>query len=199
MSLKKRLGRAVQGRARRKLMLFPLMDMFFILLLYFIVTAGMHPDLRSEKGTIHTTPVEKVGNSQIFIQVINADSLRWLDNTSFTGAWKSNFRNSNIITNTFDALKAKLQKYYEELGNCAGTSILVTIRCPGYMDYMFINTLEKRLQSLFEDILRGNDESGIANKEIKRELAFNLIEGIDKDIMLKNVTRHKSDSVEIVW
>jgi hypothetical protein len=199
MSLKKRLGRTVRGPARRKLMLFPLMDMFFILLLYFIVTAGMRPDLLSEEGIMYPTPVKLIGNSQIFIQIKNTDSLLWLDNTCFLSGWRTDFIGSNVIENSPTQLMDRFRQYYEELGKCAGSNILVTIRCPGNMDFKFIHILEKNLQNLFDIMIRNEGELDNDNQNPKRNLDFNLIEGMFQDISLQSVTRHESDSVEIKW
>ena len=168
-------------------MLYPLMDMFFILLLFFLVTSGTAPRQARSPGFTCITPVEQVGQAQILLQLIDANTLLWLDNTNFNGSVQEAFSSEYYITINPNSLEQRLDRFKNDIGQCVGEQILTVIRCPAEMDYGDIINIEQGLEEAFKSRMPAFKPQ------------FALLEGSVTEIIEANVITHRSDSVEIRW
>ncbi len=181
------MGLRRHRRSRRKLMLFPLMDMFFILLLFFLVTSGFSPDPPEERGTFSGTPNPAMGEAQILLQVVSPDSSIWLDNTSFSGSWNTpNLLSINGVHHDLESLTRRLQRFQRMVGNCAGRTILTAVRCPDNLVYGDIDRLQSNLGAAFAKTMPGY------------ELTFGLVPGTADQILIDSIDGG-GDRVEIRW
>ncbi len=175
-------------RPKRKLMLFPLMDMFFILLLFFLVTSGIthHPPAEAQ-GFLVRTPKPTVGEAQILLQVVSADSLVWLDNTSFRSDWKDGLIARNKLVIEQGAIANRLGRFRDAIGMCAGRDILTVIRCPMDADYGVVVQLEQMISAAFSEEMPD------------REAHYSIVEGSVDEIAVNDIKDHAPDRVEITW
>lgn len=174
-------------RSRRKLMLFPLMDMFFILLLFFLVTSGFSPDPPEERGTFISTPNPALGEAQILLQVVSPDSSIWLDNTAFSGSWeKGTLLTRNGVHHDIESLTRRFERFRRMVGMCAGRTILTAVRCPDNLVYGDIDRLQSNLEAAFAKTIPGY------------ELTFGLVPGTADQILIDSIAGG-GDRVEIRW
>lgn len=187
---------------RRKLMLFPLMDMFFILLLYFLVTASMEPEEETEPGVFYSIPKQGIGGAQILIQMIDQNSILWLDNTCFSPGWSANFDQHNSTSMSTSDLREKLENYLQVLECCAGKEILAVIRCPQNLVYGDVQRLEQNLQAAWESLtepVQGHLPVSDSTIIPQRKITYSLVQGEATDIVLENIETLNNDSVRIEW
>jgi len=107
---------ATEPRWRRSLVLFPLMDMFFILLMFYLALALEGTPQQSRIR--YLTPNDALGRAQILIQAITPDSVVWIDIIEYDTCLVSELEN-------------KVDNYKNVLGPCIGEDIYLVIRCPG--------------------------------------------------------------------
>ena len=132
--------------------MFPLMDMFFILLLFYLALARIEPPTTPEEVSLYATPNDDVGEAQIFIQIINRDSVLWLDYGSFSG-WDGG---SGFITDNIWAvsdLQVRFTAFKESLGQCIGKTIDVVVRCPDDIAFGDILRFQEDLTGIFSAII----------------------------------------------
>lgn len=173
--------------ARRKLMLFPLMDMFFILLLYFLVTSGI-TRTRGVKELPTAVPVEGTGEAQIVLQVVVADSVLWLDNTSFHEQnWQGDNPASYVIPVSKVAFEQKLGRIYDTYGHCLNQDMLAVILCPNNLMYGDIVALQDSLSAAFKVVMRDFT------------LEYSLLEGEFKSVSDWTVKKQSDDEVDLTW
>lgn len=183
-------------------MLFPLMDMFFILLLFFLVTSGFKPREPAEPGHLNAIPKVGTGKAQILLQMIDKDNLIWLDNTCFGAGWKGKFPEGFATTLTSENLLEKLDNYIESFGICAGNKILVVIRAPDSLNWGDINKLELSMESTLDSLI-GLKTQGInspwATVMSGKKLEFSLVEGPADSLLARNINPQVHNKVEIKW
>ncbi len=173
--------------ARRKLMLFPLMDMFFILLLYFLVTTGISRT-SGVKEMPTAVPVEGTGEAQILLQVVDANSVLWLDNTSFHEQnWQGDNPASYVIPVSKVAFEQKLRRIYRTYGKCLRHDVLAVIRCPNNLMYADILALQDSLSAAFEAVMRDFT------------LEYSLLEGEFNSATQWEVQKQNDDEVDLTW
>ncbi len=139
---------------KRKLMLFPMMDMFFILLLFFLVNIGIK-DKGGEKAYYATVPTESMGEAQVLLQMVGVDSVLWLDNTTFHQDWQQGFPRSHIVPVSQPVFREKLSRFYDTYGKCLRKDVLTVIRCPGDLNYGDVEALQDSLSAVFKDVMQG--------------------------------------------
>lgn len=141
--------------AKRKLMLFPLMDMFFILLLFFLVNIGAQED-GGEKAYSSTVPTRGIGEAQILLQMISPSQVLWLDNTVFhDGNWSTGFPSSYVISVATSTFRSKLVNFRETYGRCIRQNVLTVIRAPNDLDYGDVEALQDTLAAAFRESMPG--------------------------------------------
>lgn len=175
-----------QRKPRRKLMLFPLMDMFFILLIFFLVTSGFSPVPPEQRGTFNNVPRMAVGEAQILIQVINEREVLWLDNTSFSGEWADNLLIANRVPIDIETMRGRLLQWYESVGMCVGDEVLVVVRSPHDLPFRSVVFLQESLSNLFESSLTRFD------------VVFSLLPGSVDDIRVEGIQADQREA-RILW
>lgn len=143
------------GRTRR-LSLFPLMDMFFILLLFYLAVTLKGYQHMQEKASLYSTPNDEFGRAQILIQVIDRNSVLWLDNSSFT----ENNGGAGIISENMwrvSDLSDRMAIFEETLGPCIGREIYIVIRCPDSIEFGDVVELQNQLSQLSEEVMQDRD------------------------------------------
>jgi len=176
---------------RRKLMLFPLMDMFFILLLFFLVTSGLKPNKIVKKGNLHAAPAARIAEAQILIQMTLDGKMLWLDNTVFRSGWRAEFPARFIAEISEDAVTGRLRNFLEIYRGCSGDEVLAVIRCPGSLDYSDLRRLERTLKTAADSLSRVipwyccSPDEAIPHP---RKIEFSIVEGSLDDIATSNIS-----------
>jgi len=165
-------------------MLFPLMDMFFILLLFFIVNVGVTPQ-KGEKVYWSAVPNEGQGEAQILLQMIDAERVLWLDNTSFHSGGQSGFPWSHVIAVSSPVFREKLKRFHETYGQCIRKDVLTVIRCPDSLNYGEVEAMQDSLSAAFEQEMSGFT------------LKLSLLEAGPLDSI--KADRKGDNEVDIVW
>jgi biopolymer transport protein ExbD len=131
-------------------MLFPLMDMFFILLLFFLVTAGFSPKPPADKSVYSAVPRPDVGEAQFLLQMTSPTKIVWLDNLTFKGSWTNDFPAAQTIGSSELELEERLNRFVREYGDCLRDNVNAVIRCPDSLTYGDIATVQENLKLAFE-------------------------------------------------
>ena len=136
-------------RPHRTLMLFPFMDMFFILLLFFFATAAVNDEPQpSAAGGMEGKQVESVpyiaplsneGEANVLIQMQSDATLTWLDCKSTTSL-------------RLDQLARHMKRYSDEVVRCGAKEIRIAIRCPYEIPYEQILDVRKLLDTTVSKI-----------------------------------------------
>ncbi len=138
---------------KRKLMLFPLMDMFFILLLFFLINIGVKSE-KGEKAYTNAVPNEGLGKAQILLQMVGTDRVLWLDNTTFLDALRPGFPQSYVISSSRQLFSDKFQNFHNQFQGCLRNDVLTVIRCPDDLDYGAVEQLQDSLSVAFRDVMK---------------------------------------------
>ena len=173
---------------RRKLMLFPLMDMFFILLLFFLVTAGFSPKPPADKSVYSAVPRPDIGEAQFLLQMTSPSKVVWLDNLSFRGSWASDFPQAQTVGASKLELEERLNRFVDEYGDCLRDDVVAVIRCPDSLTYGDVASLQENLKLAFEKSLKNHN------------LKMSIVGCVDFDISVDSVaTVDGGKKVQLRW
>lgn len=165
-------------------MLFALMDMFFILLLFYMAIIHVSEAQLTLQEFPYATPVVDKGRAQVLIQMVNADSLVWLDCSSFiVSTWQHNFPQSFGLR--LADLPDRVDRFANTLGLCIARDIYVVIRCPNSLEYDCIREVRRSLSIA----------TGMFMKEYKFQIA--LLPGSIDDLRAGNVNENDTSGVFI--
>lgn len=161
-------------QARRRLMLYPLMDMFFILLLFFLVTAAnKEPEKATEEVLYrYSLPKQDVGESQLLIQLIDGNQLKWLDYTFIEEISSQN----EVETLPIHQLGSRFSEFAGRIRDGGGGEIHIVVRCPRELAFQDVQQVKQTLTNVTDDL------AGI-------ELKFSLLEGSAGDVSLDKIQR----------
>jgi len=179
-------------RRQRKWMLFPLMDLFFIILLFFLVvsTGGIQKEEKELLGKNALIPVSGIGKVQVVLQMIDANNVLWLDNSSFNiSGWSSNFEafiEQNTMETSIDAIKSKLTIMREE-SNCMSDRIVAVLRTPPDLTFEEVYRFQHNLDTSMIMTLK------------EHELQVCPLEGVIDDIRPDRITVGDESRVRISW
>lgn len=140
---------------KRKPQLHSLIDMTFILLLFFLVTSMIAQLAETEQKLAIPTPENKPGRAQILIQFIDQNQLLFLDESAgsiveyvenFYGFRSEEFRKGEIIRmllsdKRFMKSKSELLRHLIALKSTVrerGESYFILIRCPDELPYYHV-------------------------------------------------------------
>jgi len=139
------------NKHKQQMELVSLIDMIFILLVFFLVTSFVIRMPLQERKLYLPTPQNKLGRAQILIQFVDEDQCFWLDETASDVVTKieenfgylSNERlrdkilaqltSEHIIP--YSELIVKLQDLKEEANNNPSRKYFILIRCPYEMEF----------------------------------------------------------------
>jgi hypothetical protein len=122
------------GRRRRKLFLFPLMDMFFILLLFYLSVVVIGKEASDIQQSKYPTPLPDLGRTQVFIQMIDGQHFVWLDNTTIEqhrSIRRAVERNRGDLAD----LGSMMGRFVASMAECPTTEVNVVVRCPDVVSF----------------------------------------------------------------
>lgn len=139
---------------RENVELVSLIDMIFILLVFFLVTSFAIKMPLQERSLMVPTPENKPGRAQIFIQIIDETKLVWFDETANRDveAWDRELfyllpdqKNREIIKrliqkNSMETgdFQLKLNHFIETARLNRNRTYFIVIRCPGHVPYVMV-------------------------------------------------------------
>lgn len=173
MSFKNQFG------TKESIELVSLIDMIFILLIFFLVSSYVIQTPSQEKGIFLPSPKNEPGEAQILIQIIDSNNVFWLDESSYqtihnlrivnglsTAAIIRHLRN----TNTYSLLQfnRKISYFKKSVQQNPDKKYFILIRCPNNLPYYLVMNIisDLAVQSnieygcvggTFQDILNCNN------------------------------------------
>lgn len=169
----------------RKIQMISLIDLIFILLLFFIITSVMVNLTRGESKLYIPTPKNEPGEAQILIQIIDENRYLWLDHTAIDTLYEYSEALPNPkdvrakidllvekMTLDQDALFARLEELLESSNSATKKDYFVLIRCPNALPYHYAISIVERLADnpYFEyGCLAGSLDDMRASKTLKIE------------------------------
>ena len=123
------------------------------------------------------TPDAGWGQAHILVQILNGDSVLWLDSRGMP-------RRRPI-----DRLDGDIAAFCQAAARCQGSLINVAIRCPGRLSYAAVETVMDKINSGVE---RSNSAGG--NRRLVANLS--IVPGETDDRLLARVT-HKADTLDV--
>ncbi|MFQ5864173.1 MAG: biopolymer transporter ExbD [bacterium] len=144
-------------RDHRKIQMLSLIDLIFILLLFFIITSVMIKLTRGETKLFVPTPKNEPGEAQILIQIMDEDDYFWLDHTAVDTLNRYSYQLFNpddpkakmdlLLTKmklNSDLLNSRLEDLKKILSKDRNKEYFVLIRCPENKPYYYaINIIEQ--------------------------------------------------------
>ena len=158
---------------KRRLVLHPLMDMFFILMLFFLIIASVrnpNPNIGEGKPYRCVIP-EQTGKATLLLQLYK-DSVIWMD---------YRFMDKGADTISFLQIRPGFQRFADTVREVGGGEINIAIRCPAELAYENIDNIKHLLTSITDKI------NGI-------NITFALLGGSADDIDFQNINGQR-DSV----
>jgi biopolymer transport protein ExbD len=142
----------------RRVPLVSLIDLIFILLIFFVVTSIMTPLNKEEARLYLPTPKNEPGEAQILIQILDGDRYLWMDHTAIDtlNRYSYLFKNSDAPANKVDLLLSKmtlnaeglferLAKLKEALAMLERKEYFILIRCPEQFPYFYATNIMEKL------------------------------------------------------
>lgn len=166
----------------RRLTLVSLIDLIFILLLFFIITSVMIKLTKGESKLYIPTPKNEPGEAQILIQIIDEDEYLWLDHRAIDTLRRNDDRHKTprekiaLLVDEMKVDKAGLYERLENLLSSTKTSLsreyFVLIRCPNFLPYFYAtNIIEKLVDNPYFEYgcVAGTIEEILSSKNIHLE------------------------------
>lgn len=142
----------------RRIQLISLIDLIFILLIFFIITSIMIKLTQGEAKLYIPTPKNEPGEAQILIQILAEDSFLWIDHTAIDTLNRHSYRLSdplspemkvNLLLDKMTFDNSGLEKKVEELKRLAhdrpDKDYFVMIRCPDEQPYFYATNIIEKL------------------------------------------------------
>ena len=142
---------------QRQIQMVSLIDLIFILLIFFIITSILIKMSSGESKLYIPTPKNELGEAQIFIQMLDEHRSLWIDHTAIDTlnlytykleAPINNEKKVNVLLDKMTLNKAALNDRIAELKQDSrkqpNKDYFVIIRCPEYLPYyLAMNIFEK--------------------------------------------------------
>lgn len=165
---------------KRRLMLHPLMDVFFILMLFFLITAAS----RQQNGqgldipVRYAVPVPDFGRTNLFLQIADKGNINEPDSVYWIDFYYAGGTGDIPDTNKFsvDEITSKFRTFAWDLRNDGRSEINVVIRCPIDLPYA---TAEKIKNVLF----------GVSCNIAGAKVDYALLAGSIEDIEVVDVNK----------
>jgi biopolymer transport protein ExbD len=159
-------------RSKKQVELVSFIDMIFILLIFFLLTNFSLGTSYEERRLFLPTPKNELGRSQIVLQVIEPNSMLWLDETAssivadiednlgYLSTQKLNdvILNTLIEKNTFSVLRVnqKISLIVQRADQNPQVSFFVLIRMPDEAPYyLLVDIISKLTAAQFQNIKYG--------------------------------------------
>lgn len=150
-----------QKAGRRKIELISLIDVVFLLLLFFLITSFVIQLSKQEQKLDIPTPENRRGRTQILIQLLKGKNFFWIDENSAAVVQKIREENSYLPANLLNAkilnkllstnifsetdFRAKLQELIRKTDEDPRAKYFVLIRCPNEIPYFRVVNIIKAL------------------------------------------------------
>lgn len=134
----------------RRVQMVSLIDLIFILLLFFIVTSVLVRLTQGEARLYIPSPKNEPGEAQILIQILDSDKFLWIDYTAIDTLYRyrGRFRNQNDpkakvglllqkMTLNTNGLFERLEKLKAESRKKRTNEYFLLIRCPDALPYSY--------------------------------------------------------------
>ncbi len=131
-----------------------LIDLIFILLLFFLTTSIMIRYTKGESKLFIPTPKNEPGDAQILIQIIDEEQFLWIDYTAIDTLNKYGYlladpNDSKIqidllsskMTINSEMLNQRLEKLLQSSSRLRKREYFVLIRCPNHLPYYYATNI----------------------------------------------------------
>ncbi len=145
----------------RKLQMVSLIDLIFILLIFFIITSVMIKMSRGEAQLYIPTPKNEPGEAQVLIQILDEEEFLWVDHTAIDTLNLYTYKRRTALNiqgkvdlllqkMTLDSagLRARLDALMAESAADPNKDYFVLIRCPDRLPYYRATALIEELVDL---------------------------------------------------
>lgn len=187
---------------RKKPQMLSLIDMAFILLLFFLVTSMVAQMTREEQKLAVPTPENKPGRAQILVQFVDENGFLFLDKsaTAIVGQVQNNFgyksqqwQQQRIVSRLMDdryftktQLLARLKELKMNAANHPEENYFVLIRCPDEIAYYHVIEIIQAVSGLsninygcvggsIEDIQNADDIALVTERDSHGNKRANLV------------------------
>ena len=146
------------SQERRSVPLTSLIDLIFILLIFFIISSIMMKLTKGESKLYIPTPINEPGEAQVLIQILDQDNYLWLDHSAIDTLlfYRNQLPNQKDSRGKVDLLLDKMtinsEMLYDRLANLAESSnfqrnreYFIMIRCPDHLPYYYATDIIERL------------------------------------------------------
>lgn len=157
---------------KERLELVSLIDMIFILLVFFLVTSFVIRMPLQERSLHVPTPENTVGRAQIVVQFVDEENVFWLDEqaSNIVSEVENNYgylperqlKNRIISALTeqnvfpYDEFEQKLEAWKNRVSQDPFSRYFVMIRCPNYIPYFrVVDVITKLTDTPFQNIKYG--------------------------------------------
>ncbi len=142
----------------RRIQLVSLIDLIFILLIFFIMTSVLIKVTRSEAKLYIPTPKNEPGEAQVLIQILDKDSYLWIDHTAIDTLYRyrselSDTRDGQVKVELLLSkmvvdgarLNDRLQGLESASGERLNREYFVLIRCPDELPFYYATEIIEKL------------------------------------------------------
>ncbi len=162
----------ISDRNKEKIELVSLIDMIFILLVFFLVTSFVIKLNLQERSLYVPTPKNVLGRAQLLIQFVDENRIFWLDEEASTVVESieenygylndaslrdrilSNLTSNNIIS--LNQMDSKINHLISAANQDPFTNYFILIRCPNELPYFHvIDVIEKLSSTKYRNIKYG--------------------------------------------
>jgi len=165
----------------RRIQLVSLIDLIFILLIFFIITSILIKVTRGEARLYVPLPKNEAGEAQLLIQILGPDSFLWLDHTAIDTLYtygrrlklrpspesKINLLLARMVVDS-RGLNDRIERLALEAGRQRQKTYFAVIRCPEEQPYYYATDIIQKLAPVpnveygcvagsIEDLKRGSN------------------------------------------
>jgi biopolymer transport protein ExbD len=162
----------ILNRQRERIELVSLVDMIFILLVFFLVTSFVVKMNLRERSLYLPTPKNDLGRAQLLIQFVDENRIFWLDDEASTivASAEENYGYlsdeglrdrilSDLLSNnviSLDQMESKISRLISSANQDPFTNYFILIRCPNELPYFHVvNVIEKVSSTQYRNIKYG--------------------------------------------
>ncbi|MFQ5650488.1 MAG: biopolymer transporter ExbD [bacterium] len=142
----------------RKIQMISLIDLIFILLIFFIITSILIKLTKGEARLYIPTPKNEPGEAQVLVQILDDQKYLWVDHTAIDTLNYYTYKRRNALSTeakvdvllqkmTLDsaALQQRIYKLVADAREQPNKDYFVLIRCPDYLPYHHATKIVEKL------------------------------------------------------
>jgi len=146
------------SHVNRKVQMVSLIDLIFILLIFFIITSIMIKLSKGEAKLYVPTPKNEPGEAQIFIQIIDEDKYLWIDHTVIDTLNAYSYKMPDPVSTQYKVnvllekmvvsetgLQQKIERLKRQLQRQPNEDYFILIRCPEDKPYYVATNIIEQL------------------------------------------------------